>query len=159
MVTWSLRSWTAALTLLAACHGGSDPSVVKGDTRFVPVVDGAVRDRTTGLQWTSRDHERALAWNDAERHCRGLALGGVQSWRLPEIDELGALYDAAVAAPCGSRTCHLDPAISLGDPYVWSATAPAEGARYYFDFAFGNRFSPGIPPTLVRRVLCVRQAG
>jgi len=158
MLARSLRASTAALVLLAACHGGADPSGGAPAARFVPVVDGVVRDRTTGLQWTSRDHERALAWNDADRHCRELALGGAQGWRLPEIDELSALYDAKIDAPCGSRTCHLDAAISLGDPYAWSATAPAEGARYYFDFAFGNRFSPGIPPTLVRRVLCVRQA-
>jgi len=143
---------------VAACRGGAHAPAPSGSDRLVAIADGVVRDQRTGLQWTSRDHERALAWEDADHHCRGLALGRSGDWRLPQIEELQGLYDDTHSEPCGNRVCHLDAAIRLADPYVWSGSAPGPGSRYYFDFAFGNRFSPGIGPSLVRRVLCVRQA-
>ena len=121
------------------------------------VSNGAVLDQRTGFQWTSRDHDQPLAWEDADRYCHGLVLGGWADWRLPEIGALDALYDQRFDEPCGDRRCHLDPAIRLAGPYVWSASTPGPGARFYFDFGFATRFSPGIGPRLVRRVLCVHQ--
>ncbi len=150
--------WMAALLLVAvaACRRGDSYNGRTSD-RLIAVADGVVRDQRTGLQWTSRDHEEALNWTDADQYCRGLVLGQLRDWRLPEIEELRALYDVSFKEPCGDRTCHLDPAIHLTDPYVWSSTAPGVGARFYLDFAFGNALSPGIGPRLVRRVLCMRQ--
>jgi hypothetical protein len=157
--------WMMVLLLASAvaCRRGSAPST---DSRPTPtsaglvVRDAAVAlDPRTGLEWTTQDHAQALAWEDADRHCRALAVGKRRAWRLPEIDEIAALYDPRVDAPCGEWTCHLDPRIHLGSPYVWSATARGPGARFYFDASSGGRFSPGIGPTLVRRVLCVRMAG
>jgi hypothetical protein len=135
----------------AACSPGSDTARV-----FTTVVDGVAADRRTGLEWTSRDHEEALDWDAADRHCRALVIGERREWRLPEIAELAALYDPKVDGPCGERRCHLDPAIRLGDPYVWSATPRGTGMRFYFDFAYGNSLSPSVSPRLIRRVLCVR---
>jgi len=148
--------WGLLVLLLASCRGG------EGSTRrqdgLVPARDGVVLDGRTGLEWTSRDHDRALPWDEADRHCLELTAGGSSGWRLPEIEEVRALYDTRFNTPCGDRTCHLDAAIQLRDPYVWSASSRGPGTRFYFDFAFGNSLSPGIGPTLVRRVLCVRQS-
>ena len=157
------RSSIAALSLvvLVACRGGDDSAGVgapaAGSDRFVVAGDAVVRDQRTGLDWTNRDYDRALPWDEAERHCGGLALGGSADWRLPEVEELRALYDERFTEPCGERSCRLDPAIRLRDPYVWTATARGPGTRFYVDFAFGNSLSPGIGPRLVRRVLCVRR--
>jgi hypothetical protein len=131
------------LATLAAC----DRFARRGDT---------VLDRRTALEWTARDHDEALSWTDADRYCRGLPPGDGRDWRLPELDEVEPLYDTRFDVACGDKRCHLDPAISLRSPYVWTATARGEGARFYFDFAYGNSFSPGIAPQLVRRVICVR---
>jgi hypothetical protein len=120
------------------------------------IRNGTVLDRRTGLEWTARDYERALDWTAADRHCRELAPGDGREWRLPELDEVEPLYDVRFDVACGDKRCHLDPAITLRSPYVWTATSRGEGARFYFDFAYGNSFSPGIGPQLVRRVLCVR---
>jgi hypothetical protein len=150
--------WMAALLLVAvtACRGGSDAPT--HEDRFLAVSDGVVLDKRTGFEWTSRDHDQSLAWEEADRHCRGLVLGARADWRLPEIGELQGLYDKRFDEPCGDRRCHLDPALRLADPYVWSASTPGPGTRFYFDFASANSLSPGIGPRLVRRVLCVRQA-
>ena len=127
--------------------------------RFTSGGDGVTRDRKTGLEWTSRDHERALAWDDADRHCRELVRGDAHgTWRLPELAEVEQVYDPLVDEPCGERRCHLTPTIRLGGPYVWTATSRGPATRFYFDFGWGTSFSPGKPPTLVRRTLCVRGA-
>ena len=161
------RRATIAGTLLAALiattatpTGSAD---APGATTAVPAhrrrlaVHGHVSlDRRTGFEWTRRDHQRALDWPDADLYCRGLRLGSRRDWRLPEIGELQGLYDPRVDEPCGNRRCHLDRAVRLADPYVWSSTARGEGTRFYFDFAFGSSLSPAVTPTLVRRVLCVR---
>jgi hypothetical protein len=136
------------LAMIAGC--------ARDDRRIVDVGGGVALDRRTGLEWTSRDLEQALSWEDADRQCRARASEDGRQWRLPELAELEALYDPLVDAPCGERRCHLDPAIRLGGPYVWTLSARGPGTRFYFDFAYGNSFSPGTGPLLVRRVLCVR---
>jgi hypothetical protein len=151
-----------ALATAAACNGGHDapstPTNAATPDRLVVLGNGAVLDPRTRLEWTSRDHERSLPWEEADRYCRGLAASEQREWRLPEITELEALYDSRFDEPCGDRTCHLDPAIRLGGPYVWSVTTRGAGTRFYFDAGYGNSFSPSLSPRLVRRVLCVRTA-
>ncbi len=148
--TTALTATTTILLLatLAACQRGP----------LTATAVGVVLDRRTGLEWTGRDHEDALPWDAADRHCRELAVGERRAWRLPEVGELEALYDPQVDEPCGERRCHLA-AIRLASPYVWSATSRGAGTRFYFDFSYGNSLSPGVTPTLVRRVLCVRETG
>ena len=127
--------------------------------RFVASNADVVGDATTGLEWTSRDHDEALPWDAADRWCRDLELAGRDDWRLPEVGELRALYDPERDEPCGNRRCRLDPAIRIRAPYVWTATERGVGARFYVDLAYGNELSPSVTPELVRRVLCVRGTG
>lgn len=150
------------LVVAAACTRGDESAGSREQTASaVPPAgeeSGVFLDPKTGLEWTVRDHEVSLAWHDADRHCQNLTLGERHDWRLPGIKEIQALFDKRFEEPCGDRTCHLDPGIRLGGPYVWTASARGAGTRFYFDFMFGTSLSPGTPPTLVRRVLCVRQA-
>jgi hypothetical protein len=124
--------------------------------RFIGPSDGSVRDAHTGLEWTSRDNARDVTWAQADRYCRELTLGDRSDWRLPEIGELEELYDERLEQPCGTRTCHIDPAVRLTNPYLWSATQKGS-RRFYFDFRFGASLAPRLKPGLVRRVLCVRR--
>jgi hypothetical protein len=141
------------VTTFAACSRDAATS-----QRLVVVDDRIAVDRNTGLEWTSHDHEQPLNWVQADRYCRELSSSQRPDWRLPEIAELQDLYDPRFDEPCGDRRCHLDPAIHMEGPYVWSATSRGPGDRFYFDFSAGNSFSPGITPTLVRRTICVRAA-
>jgi len=151
------RLVAAILTLVSAA--ACSPPEPAFTLRFMIVTDAVARDTRTDLEWTRADGGRSLPWTAAEDHCRSLVLAGRGGWRLPEIAELEALYDETQRQPCGvSRDCRLDLAIDLTDPYVWSATERGAGTRFYIDFQFGTTFSPGIPPRLVRRVLCVRAA-
>ena len=156
------RMVASLLVVATACGRDADspgaPTRVAPPTRFVTAGDGIVLDSRTHLEWTSRDHERSLAWNDADRHCRESKQGDRTGWRLPEIEELKALYDKHADQPCGHWRCGLDPAIRLADPFVWSASARGPGTRFYLDFMSGMGLSPNVTPRLVRRVLCVRLA-
>jgi hypothetical protein len=76
-----------------------------------------VRDRLTGLAW-SRDADplgRPMDWPAAQAALRGLGDGG---WRMPDINELESLVDAATHSP----------ALPAGHPFVnvreayWSST-------------------------------------
>jgi hypothetical protein len=134
-------------------------SACRPTKRFVASSGGVVADATTALEWTSRDHDEALPWDAADRWCRDLDLAGRGDWRLPEVEELRALYDPERDEPCGNRRCRLDPAIQIRAPYVWTATERGVGARFYVDLAYGNELSPSVTPELVRRVLCVRGTG
>jgi hypothetical protein len=145
-------AWLAVALLLAPLGCRRTPP------GLVAAADGVVLDQRTGLEWTARDHQEALPWDDADRHCRELAVGERRGWRLPELAELEAIYDARIDTPCGDRNCHLDKSIRLGGPYVWTVTTRGPGTRFYFDFSYGTSFSPGPTPTLVRRTICVRAA-
>ncbi len=135
--------------------GGSAGGDEAATRRFEAVSDQTVRDSTTNLVWTAHDGERNFAWPEAEIHCAALRLDERSDWRLPEIDELSAVYDDTTSTPCGDQICRLDPAIALTNPYVWSGTERGGGRRFYIDFKFGTRLAPLIRPRLVRRVLCV----
>ena len=152
-----MRRVSSKLACLLACLL-TTTACSRAPLGFVPAAEGVVLDQRTGLEWTSRDSEQALNWDDADRHCHALAIGERRGWRLPELAELEAIYDARIDAPCGNRQCHLDSVIRLGGPYVWTVTTRGPGTRFYFDFSYGTSFSPGPSPTLVRRTICVRAA-
>lgn len=157
--------WTVVLlgvlcsALCLGCTEERDAGVAASPAggRFVARGDWIVHDTRTGLEWTRRDDDNALPWEEADRYCQTLSLDGQTGWRLPEIDELAGLYDEEREQPCGDRICHLDVAVSLTEPYVWSATDSGPSRRFYLDFALGTRLSPRLRGGLVRRVLCVRR--
>jgi hypothetical protein len=138
----------------AACSRGGD---ARGDRRFVVLGDAVVRDARSALEWTRHDDGVGLEWPKADAYCRALSIDDGR-WRLPSIEELRSLYGAAPGVSCGDVTCAVDPAFTLGGPYVWSATEPVPETRTYLDMQYGTALSPRITPTLVRRVLCVRTA-
>lgn len=150
----SVSILVASLLWAAACT--SPEGEAPAGARFVALGGASVRDTRTGLEWTRHDDGQGLDWHKADAYCRTLALQDAGGWRLPGIEELWGLYDATARRPCGEAMCAIDPVFTLTSPYVWSATAPDPTSRFYLDFQFGTRLSPGIRPRLVRRVLCVR---
>ncbi len=62
-------------------------------------VPGVWADAATGLMWTKKDNGSSVAWKQATDYCRNLQLAGYSDWRLPEIDELGDIYDSSLNVP------------------------------------------------------------
>ncbi len=114
-----------------ACAGtGQDGELRHGaawpEPRFADQGPG-VLDRLTGLTW-SRDADplgRLLPWDEAEQAVSRLDDGG---WRLPSINELESLVDAAAHSP----------ALPAGHPFAnvreayWSATESGYEAGWAF---------------------------
>jgi hypothetical protein len=153
------------MLLCASCPGSNQesetaPVASASPARFEIVSDTIVRDTKTGFEWTRRDDGAGLEWHKAEAYCRDLKLDDAGGWRLPDVDELYALYEERVRQSCGEKaSCSLDSAFTLTSPYVWTGTARDPATRFYIDFQFGTRLSPSLSPVLVRRTLCVRRPG
>lgn len=74
------------------CYVGKCTQQVIVADRWVLVGNGVVQDLKTGLFWTQQGPAApSLLFGPAQQYCTGLALGGIDSWRLPTIDELRSL--------------------------------------------------------------------
>ena len=58
---------------------------------------GAVLDRETGLVWEQSPSTAVMVWGKAALRCNQLVTAGRGGWRLPTLQELGALVDLSVA--------------------------------------------------------------
>ena len=63
------------------------PSVVVAETRFVDNGDGTVTDTRQNIMWQKGDNGKEVSFEEAERYCKSLRLGGYADWRLPKPDE------------------------------------------------------------------------
>jgi hypothetical protein len=98
-------------------------------------IPGVVVDRVTGLQWQRSLPDKFFTWQDAERHCDGLALAGHDDWRLPSRIELVSLLDTTRIQPS------IDMAAFPSTPidWFWTASLAADNpsAAWYVYFYFG----------------------
>jgi hypothetical protein len=142
----------AALTflLVAAITAGM------ADAQSAP---GAWTDSKTGLMWTLKDNGSDVTQAQAMSYCGTLNLGGFKDWRLPEIDELAALYDPSVTQrPAGKDyDVHVKGGIQVSGCCGWTTTAGTkEGSIWAFYFGRGLRHADDAG--FLRVALCVRRA-
>lgn len=110
--------------------------------RFQDNGDGTVTDTSSGLMWAKYDSggDNAMPWEEGERFCTNLSLGGYTDWRLPSIVELETLYDRNYSwtPKCWvgrEGKIHINPIFRLTCSYYWSST------KSYFSFDSGLRGS------------------
>ncbi len=74
---------------------------VDRDRFVVTFVGMAVFDRETSLIWQRMpdDAMTRRTYEESQRHCLNLALGGRRGWRLPSPHELTTLFDPAQSNP------------------------------------------------------------
>jgi hypothetical protein len=85
--------------------------------------DGTITDTKTGLLWQKSDSGWGLTWSRAMDYCKGLSLAGHSDWRLPNRDELVALF---VNAGSEKDFFAIFPKREGGNDLYWSST-PAPG--------------------------------
>jgi hypothetical protein len=106
--------------------------------RFVDNGDDTVTDTCTGLMWQKATAPGMYTWQAALKYCDGLALGGRDDWRLPNINELHSLvrYDNAWPTPA------IDPVFTFPTDvwWYWSSSSAARGpsSAWFLNFAYGN---------------------
>jgi Skp family chaperone for outer membrane proteins len=64
------------------------------DGRFIAYSNGTVLDTKTNLMWAANDNGFDISRRDAKSYCENYRGGGYSDWRMPEMIELGGLYDA-----------------------------------------------------------------
>ena len=69
--------------------------------RFTDNGDGTVTDQRSGLMWAANDNGKDIDFEDAAIYCKSFAAGGFSDWRLPDIEELKALFDVKNKNPDG----------------------------------------------------------
>ncbi len=126
------------------------PNPQKYDTQKLEVVV----DEVTGLMWQRNVVNEFLTFDEAQRRCERLALGGYDDWRLPSRIELVSILDMAQTQPSINRAAFPQ----TPTDWFWTSTVSAgsdsEAWYVYFYSGYpktndtGNRFS----------VRCVRNA-
>jgi len=102
------------------------------------------------LMWTRKDNGNVLTWIRAREYAEELRLSGYSDWRLPTMDELESLYQAASPHPIKIR-----PPVVLGHRFAWSSEKDDAGVAEGFDFCYGSRKRYYVDDCFLR-ALCVR---
>ena len=117
-------------------------------------------DPTTNLMWTIEANAASRDFNGTVSYCRSLRLADYSDWRVPELNELGPLYNSA-----GNRI--REPfRFKLGTAMVWSATpwgAMKNGSRAGWGYSFNHHglITGPVPLEItipLDATLCVRNA-
>jgi len=136
---------------------------IKRDGRFIAYDNYTVLDTQTNLMWAAKDNGSGINWQDAKKYCENYRGGGYTDWRMPTLNELAGLYDAAktYSSECpgffdGSHPdVHLTELIRLTCVAPWASETRGSVAAQ-FDFNGGGRY--WFPPTTgpIYRALPVR---
>jgi hypothetical protein len=108
------------------------------DGRFIAYDNGTVLDTQTNLMWAAKDNGSTITWANAKSYCGNYRGGGYTDWRMPTLDELAGLYDAAKTySPAGEYhgyfNVHLTELIQLSSCCAWtSETRGFEAAIFIF---------------------------
>jgi len=124
--------------------------------RFVDNGDGTVTDTRRQLMWEKGDNGAEVTFEEAQKYCRNLRLGGHADWRLPEPEERDTAVAIALMMPKHARDVYArfdlywssDPTTLL--PFNYHPSHGREVQRTYPAGAGGK--------ALVRAVRSVRAA-
>ncbi|MHB8137954.1 MAG: Lcl domain-containing protein [Smithellaceae bacterium] len=135
---------------------------IKRDGRFIAYDNDTVLDTRTNLMWAAKDNGEAVDWQGAKSYCEKYRGGGYGDWRMPTLNELAGLYDAAktYSSECpdskvSGADVHLTELIRLTCVAPWASETRGSVASL-FDFNGGGRY--WFPPTTgpIYRALPVR---
>jgi len=127
-------------------------------------------DPESGLMWARKDEGSDVKWDQANKYCAGLSLGGQSDWRLPSSDELLGIYDERETAWSSlGQQYHIAGGIALTSSELWSATQNGSKEAWLVSFNQGKRYSlhigglaagreRGTGIRIRTRALCVRRA-
>ena len=114
-----------------------------------------VTDNITTLEWQDNSDVNTTTknWSDAIAYCENLSLGGLDDWRMPNINELLSIADKRkTTAPAINNVfdyvAYTPNNLALYTVLYWSSTTPIEpnytntaitvnfnyGDEYYYDF-------------------------
>ena len=125
-----LRIFTLQLLFLLVFSG----LTFSADNRFTVNGDGTVTDTKTGLMWAASDNGADIDFDDAESYCKSFVAGVFSDWRLPDIEELKALFEPQAKNAAGLG---ITGKIRLSSCCPWSSY-DSTGVSSLLDFRTGK---------------------
>jgi len=165
IMKWQAKVVMALLSVVAIFASAQSPTGDRSQAQETQ-VRGYWIDPSTRLMWAGKDNGDDVTWHKAMKYCRDLRLAGYADWRLPNVAELGGIYDKSAEAPglAGPPkkprpfTFHVKGNLFLTGNQ-WSSTRLSDGSRFAFRFDFNEGRSFGgdeIWFDTNKRALCVR---
>ena len=77
--------------------------VAEAGERFVDNGDGTVTDTRRQVMWQKGDNGEEVTFEEAQKYCKELQLGGYADWRLPKPEERETAVAIALMMPKHSR--------------------------------------------------------
>lgn len=155
------RGWVLAIVLLSAAV----PAVFAQDawnhqnvSRFLVLpafASQAVFDQETDLVWERTPNAGAFTWDQAQKRCNNLVLGGRMGWRLPAIQELSSILSIP------NPPVNLEPGHPFGvvtgwlGQAIWSTTSSAAVPANAWTFNMAGNTAP-MPKGSLSHCWCVR---
>jgi hypothetical protein len=136
----SLVFIASALPLLGQSHPAKalEQNIIVVEKRFVDNGDGTVTDTRRKIMWQKGDNGKEVTFEEAQKYCMTLRLGGYADWRLPNPDERDTAVVVELMMRGHSRDAHShfdlywssDSAVLL--PFNYHPSHGKEISRVYF---------------------------
>jgi hypothetical protein len=112
--------------------------VVVAEERFVDNGDGTVTDTRRKIMWQKGDNGKEVTFEEAQKYCMTLRVGGYTDWRLPNPDERDTAVVVELMMRRHSRDAHAhfdlywssDSRVLL--PFNYPPSHGGEVSRVYF---------------------------
>ena len=113
-------------------------AVVVAEARFVDNGDGTVTDTKRKIMWQKGDNGKEVTFEEAQKYCKTLRLGGYADWRLPNPEEPDTAVVVELMTALHSRDTYArydlfwssDPTALL--PFNYRPSRGKEVSRVYF---------------------------
>jgi hypothetical protein len=111
--------------------------VLVAEKRFVDNGDGTVTDTRRKIMWQKGDNGKEVTFEEAQKYCMTLRVGGYTDWRLPNPDERDTAVVVELMMRRHSRDVYAyfdlywssDPTVLL--PFNYSPSQGKEVSRVY----------------------------
>jgi hypothetical protein len=124
--------------LLSQAAKAAERKIILAEERFVDNGDGTITDTRRQIMWQKGDNGREVTFEEAQRYCKTLRLGGYADWRLPNPDERDTEVVVELMGRIHSRDVYAyfdlywssDPRVLL--PFNYHPSHGKEISRVYF---------------------------
>jgi len=115
-----------------------ESSLLVAEKRFVDNGDGTVTDTRRKIMWQKGDNGKEITFEEAQKYCMTLRVGGYTDWRLPNPDEPDTALVVELMMRMHSRDAYAyfdlywssDPTVLL--PFNYHPSQGKEISRVYF---------------------------
>lgn len=110
------------------------------DGPYVDNGDGTVSDQGTKLMWQQYVDGNSYSWSAACTYCKNLSLAGYNDWELPNIYQLGSIWDSTTSSHAQLNTEYFG-SQQVNDHY-WSSSTESGNTNYAWQkYLYGDRWN------------------